>query len=100
MLNKFKSNKPSQLQTNLFNKTTQDKPIKSTEQGKEKVNINKILKYCEMPRSKKEIMRYVGLSHKVHFEKRYLYPLMKKGKIAMTIPDKPTSRNQKYVRVR
>lgn len=44
-------------------------------------------------------MDYLGLANVNHFRKKYLIPLLDAGKIRMTIPDKPNSRNQKYVKV-
>lgn len=42
------------------------------------------------------LMNLMGLKHKSSFRKNYLFPALQKGLIEMTIPDKPTSRNQKY----
>lgn len=58
-----------------------------------------LMEYCAAPRSKKEMMDYLGLANVNHFRKKYLIPLLEAGKIRMTIPDKPNSRNQKYVKV-
>lgn len=58
---------------------------------------DKILAYCVRPRTAKEIMALVGLKHRESFYNNYLKPLMQKGLIAMTIPDKPQSRMQQYV---
>lgn len=60
----------------------------------------KILEFCEKPRSKKEIAAYMGYKDAKSFAKRYLIPLYDNGKIQMTIPEHPTSKNQKYVTVK
>lgn len=61
--------------------------------------IDKILNFCQEPKSKKEIMEFTGYKDSKHFTARYLNLLIKEGKLAMTIPDKPKSRNQKYITV-
>ncbi len=45
-----------------------------------------------------EIMRRLGLKSKETFRKNYLNPAIKLGLISMTIPDKPRSKNQRYIR--
>ena len=52
-----------------------------------------------MPRNKREMMDYLGLTDSKNFRERYLVPLLEAGKIEMTIPDKPNSGNQKYKKV-
>lgn len=59
---------------------------------------DKLLTFCTIPRSQMEMLDFLGLSDKKHFRKRYLKPLLDSGKLAMTSPDKPNSRNQKYVK--
>ena len=61
-------------------------------------------KYTKMysggvPRSKREMLDYLGLTDSKNFRERYLVPLLNAGKIEMTIPDKPSSRRQKYKKV-
>ena len=52
---------------------------------------------CEnQPKSAKEIMAVVGIKHWKTFQSNYLLPLIAAGLIERTIPDKPTSRLQKY----
>ena len=80
--------------------TEQVKPNKLTEQvkpNKKEDKINLILEFCKDPKSLKEIMEYIGLKHRPTFMYDYLNPLLEEGKLQMTIPDKPKSRNQKYV---
>lgn len=43
-----------------------------------------------------ELMDRLGLSHRPTFRTNYLNPALDQGLIEMTIPDKPSSRNQKY----
>ena len=59
---------------------------------------NKLLEYCSEPRSRKEMMDFMGLVNRKHFWEHYLKPLLESGQLLMTIPDKPQSKNQKYVR--
>ncbi len=56
-----------------------------------------LLKFCNTPRSTKEMMQYLGLSHHPHFRHRLLLPLIASGKLALTIPDKPKSPKQRYI---
>ena len=55
----------------------------------------KIVEYCREPRSATEIADYWGFKDVKNFRERYLNPLIG-TKIQMTIPDKPTSRLQRY----
>jgi len=43
-----------------------------------------------------EIMSKLDLRHRQHFQKNYIEPALEEKLIEMTLPDKPTSKNQKY----
>ena len=58
-----------------------------------------ILAFCKEPRSKAKIMEHCGYKNTKNFTQIHLRPLMESGQLQMTIPDKPRSRNQKYVTV-
>ena len=45
-----------------------------------------------------EIMRRMGLRNRPAFVNGYLHPALEQGLIEMTLPDKPSSKNQKYRR--
>ena len=59
----------------------------------------KILVFCEIPKSVLEIAEYLGYKDKRSIRKR-IYPLLEQGRIAMTVPDKPNSRLQKYITIK
>jgi ATP-dependent DNA helicase RecG len=64
-----------------------------------KVTEDNILKFCKEPKSLKEIIGYFGYKNARGFREKYITPLINENKIKQTIPDKPQSRNQKYVTV-
>ena len=74
-------------------KKTQDKKT----QDKKMQKINKILEICKQPKSLNEIMIELGYKSNRTLKREYINPLVETGKLKMTIPDKPTSRNQKYI---
>lgn len=58
--------------------------------------IDEILKFCSVPRSRTEIAGHFGYSNISYFVKNYITPLINEGKLCMTIPEKPKSKFQKY----
>lgn len=52
----------------------------------------------DTPYTRQTLMAYLGLSSTAKFRKKYLEPAMQLNLIRMTIPDKPTSRNQRYIK--
>ncbi|MBD5191445.1 MAG: hypothetical protein HDS88_00990 [Bacteroidales bacterium] len=79
--------------------TNESDLLKGTSQGTsqtDKTIEEKIIDFCKEPRSLTEIVAYCGFQNKRKFRERYLNPLL--GiRLQMTIPDKPTSRFQKYI---
>ena len=59
----------------------------------------KIIKFCVIPRSTKEITEMLGYKERKS-AMRYIRPLLDQGRIAMTVPDKPKSQNQKYITIK
>ena len=60
--------------------------------------FQKILIFCSEPKSRKEILTFVGLTNRDYFYNHYIVPLLNAEKLVRTIPDKPTSSKQRYVR--
>lgn len=61
-------------------------------------NEESLLDFCSTPRTRAEIVAFVGKS-KNHVMAHIVGPLVKENKLRMTIPDKPKSANQKFVKV-
>ena len=51
------------------------------------------------PMSSVELMEKLGLKSRATFRKNYIQPALEAGLIAMTEPDTPTNRNQRYFKV-
>jgi len=60
--------------------------------------LTELLEYCSIARTRDEMQQFLGLANREHFRKSILIPLLESGQLLMTIPDKPNSRNQKYIR--
>lgn len=73
-----------------------------TEQVNEQVNkqvnekIKRLLEFCTVPRSRREMQEFMDLKHREHFRKKILNPLIESGLLKLTIPEKPRSPKQKY----
>ena len=63
--------------------------------------VRKLLDVMEydVPYTAAQIMTALGLKSKENLRKLYIGPALEKGLIVMGLPDKPTSRNQTYIRV-
>ncbi len=65
--------------------------------GKHQLNrLFKILRILKEPLDRKEIFTKLELANKTDHYNKYLRPLLNVGWIEWTIPEKPTSRLQKY----
>lgn len=53
----------------------------------------------DMPYTSAALMEKLDLRSKENFRRNYLHPAIKMNPIRMTIPDKPNSRNQRYVKL-
>ena len=55
-----------------------------------------LVEFCKTPRTRKEIADYLGLESISYVIKDYVMPLVEKGIIKLSIPDKPRSPKQLY----
>ena len=63
--------------------------------------VRKLLEVMEydVPYTGKTLMEKLGLKSREGFRRNYLHPAVEMNLIRMTIPDKPNSRNQRYMKV-
>ena len=71
-----------------------------SDQDKSQDILHAVLDFCITEKSKQEICSFIGYRNLTYFTRKYLNPLLASGQLKMTIPDKPKSRNQKYITVR
>ena len=69
-----------------------------SDQDSDQEVTKKILLFCESERSKKALCEYCGYKNLTYFTRTFLRPLVESGRLRMTVPEKPNSKNQKYVR--
>ena len=55
-----------------------------------------LLRFCSIPRTRKEIADYLGIRTIFYVTAKYIDPLIEQGKLAMEKPDRPKSKNQRY----
>ena len=101
----YSKNRPQLIEENIFkiiiplSENTEQATTQVTTQATtqaEDDRIKKVLEFCLEPKSRDEIQEFLGLKHREYFRKEILKPLIKKGLLKLTIPNKPTSPKQKY----
>ena len=76
----------------LYNARQKEQDFKSRETDAS------LMDYLSAPRSKDEIAEFLGIKTVSYAMQTYVYPLIKSGLVRLTIPEKPRSHDQKYVR--
>lgn len=79
-----------------------DDVIRQAKNGNEQTSeyVKRMLAVMEydVPYPASVIMERLGLKSRETFRKNYMNPAMEQGFVKMTVPDKPNSRNQRYVK--
>lgn len=58
--------------------------------------VKMILDFCKEAKSVPEIMGKFAFSNRLYLKRHFLDKMLMNKKLKMTLPDKPSSRNQKY----
>lgn len=56
-----------------------------------------LIEFCRVPRTRTEIIQHLNIASSQYALRRYLDPLIQAGKIRMTKPQTPRSKNQIYI---
>lgn len=84
-------NRRNEFVVTLYNRTTSvPKEETTSSEG------NSLLEFCRTPRSRQEIADHLKIKATPYMMNKYVLPLIEKGLLLMTIPDRPRSKNQKY----
>ena len=62
-------------------------------------NTAELLEFCRIPRTRQEIGEFLGLSSTTYAIQTYVNPLVKRGLIRLSVPDKPGSSKQRFMSV-
>ncbi|MCL2249322.1 MAG: hypothetical protein FWC13_08630 [Oscillospiraceae bacterium] len=57
-----------------------------------------LINFCSTPRSRREMQELCAIKSDEYFRKNIIIPMLSFGLLTMTLPSKPNSRNQKYVK--
>ncbi|MBR3327960.1 MAG: hypothetical protein IKG22_11630, partial [Atopobiaceae bacterium] len=60
--------------------------------------LDMVCDFCSEPRTRAEIQRHLGISSRRYLRQSIIRPLLDSGRLLQTIPDKPSSPKQRYVR--
>lgn len=60
-------------------------------------SLNSLLQFSCVPRTREELQQFCKIKSREYFRKNILSPLVENGLLLRTIPDKPNSKNQKYI---
>ena len=88
--------RPSKLFLSLLNQQSEQPKNEKAKEEEPGIPSN-ILAFCKTPKSAVEIKDRFSVSNVITLKRKYLNPLLESGKLEMTLPDKPRSKNQKYL---
>ncbi|MGD1821605.1 MAG: Fic family protein [Pleomorphochaeta sp.] len=56
----------------------------------------KVLEFCKEPKTRAEIQEFLAIKSRPYLSQKILNPLIEKDLLLLTLPDKLTSKKQKY----
>lgn len=86
-------NRRNEFVVTFYNGTGETEAPEPQKTGEEAPDL---LAFCKTPRTRKEIADYLGVKTVFYVMQHYVKPLLESGQLAMTMPEKPKSKNQRY----
>lgn len=87
-------NRRNEFVVTFYNNVETTKAVEK--EAEETFPAGDLLAFCSEPRTRQEIAAFLGMKTVFYAMQHYVQPLLSAGKLAMTIPEKPKSKNQKY----
>ncbi|HBJ19376.1 MAG TPA: AAA family ATPase [Clostridiales bacterium] len=82
----------------LYNEPQKKAPAKKSEEKNLPIRDEKgLLSFCNIPRTRSEIIEYLNIPSGQYALRRYLTPLIQSGAVQLTNPENPRSKSQRYV---
>ena len=79
----------------FYNSRTQES-VEAEQDNPGEDRMMSLLAFCKTPRTRQEIAEHLGVKTIFYAMRHYVQPLLDSGKLTMTIPEKPSSRKQKF----
>ena len=90
-------NRRHEFVVTLYNHPTVSHAVTPPQQSPSSANpTQQLLNFCQTPRSRQEILDFLGLKTTFYAMQHHVKPLLDAILLAMTIPSKPKSRHQKF----
>ena len=61
--------------------------------------LGALLEFCKIPRSRTEMQEFCEIKTEKYFREQIIKPLLKFNILKRTIPEKPNSPKQKYIKI-
>ena len=87
---------PSEAPSEAPSQAPSEGPSQGPSEGPSQGLLEEILNLCREPEKLVVICGAIGFTNRTKFRENYIVPLIKKGYLEMTTPDKPQSSNQRY----
>ena len=85
---------------NQFDENRRELSGSAQKSAQKSAKYEALLQYCHEPRTREEMMEFLGIKHRTTFRNNYLKPMLETGMLFMIFPEKPRSKNQKFYSVR